>query len=167
MKPEPSPEIVDYIRANRGTYTREAIERELREAGHSQEAIDAAWASFPVEVAAEPPPSSVINAAQFWVLMLVVACLALTILPYASFFISSLFNSFLAQRSGTYTNSGAVYIVAFVLPLLLGYLLIGLGAWWLRRRDRAAAFGILSGLVVAFVFSVIVAGTCAAIIAQL
>jgi len=160
-------EIVEYIRANRGTYNREAIERELREAGHSQEAIDAAWASFPVEVAAEPPPSSVINTAQFWVLMLVVACLALTILPYASFFISSLFNSFLAQRSGTYPGSDAAYFVPLVVILLLGYLLIGLGAWWLRRRDRAAAFGILSGLVVAFVFSVIVAGTCAAIIAQL
>jgi predicted RND superfamily exporter protein len=36
-------EIIDYIRANRDTYTREAIVKQLREAGHSIQDIEAAW----------------------------------------------------------------------------------------------------------------------------
>jgi hypothetical protein len=37
----------------------------------------------------------------------------------------------------------------------------------LLRRDRAAAYGVFSGLVVAFVLSVIVAGACVALIQQM
>jgi hypothetical protein len=36
-------EIVDYIRKNRATYTKEAISKKLLEAGHDQAAIDAAF----------------------------------------------------------------------------------------------------------------------------
>jgi hypothetical protein len=38
-------EIVEYIRRNRATYTKEALTQKLLEAGHSQFAIDAAFAA--------------------------------------------------------------------------------------------------------------------------
>jgi hypothetical protein len=169
MKPEPNPDILDYIRANRGTYTREAIERELRDAGHSQEAIDAAWRALPVEGTAAPLPArSALATVQFWLLLFVVACVALTVFPLISLFI---LNAVLSATSGsvdrTWLDSGLVAILIALGPFLLGYLAIGFGGWWLRRRDQAAAYGVLSGLVVAFVLSVIVAGACAALIAQL
>jgi hypothetical protein len=47
----PDPVILEYIRANRGGYSREAIDRELRASGHRQEAIDAAWAALEAEEA--------------------------------------------------------------------------------------------------------------------
>jgi hypothetical protein len=37
------PSIADYIRANRGQYTREAITQQLVQAGHDRAAVDAAW----------------------------------------------------------------------------------------------------------------------------
>jgi hypothetical protein len=171
MTPEPTPEVLEYIRANRGTYTREAIERELRESGHSQEAIDAAWRALPAEGEQAPlPPRRVIATVQFWALLVVVACVALTILPFASLFIVNAIVS-LASTSGAdspaFLDSGIAVILIALAPFLLGYLAIGFGGWWLRRRDQAAAFGVFGGLVVAFVLSVIVAGACAALIAQL
>lgn len=170
MTPEPKPEVLDYIRANRGTYTREAIERELREAGHSTEAIEAAWRAFPPDEAPAPAPGvRAIATAQFWVLLILVACFALTILPFIALFALSAVSSLAASAGGVdgFFGSGLGAILAALAPILLGYLAIGLGGWWLLRRDRPAALGVFGGLVVAFVFSVIVAGTCAAIIAQL
>lgn len=37
------PRIADYIRANRGQYTREAITQQLVDAGHDRGAVEAAW----------------------------------------------------------------------------------------------------------------------------
>lgn len=169
MKPEPNPDILDYIRANRGTYTREAIDRELREAGHSQEAIAAAWGTFPVEREAVAPPSrKIIATVQFWVLLIGVACIALTFLPIISLFI---LNAVISVASGsperTWIDNGVVAILLALAPFLLGYLAIGIGGWWLRRRDQAAAYGVFGGLLVAFTLSVIVAGACVALLQQL
>jgi hypothetical protein len=47
----PDPVILEYIRANRGSFSRDEIVRELRLAGHEEAAIDAAWAAI---AAAEP-----------------------------------------------------------------------------------------------------------------
>jgi hypothetical protein len=182
MTPEPPPEVIEYIRANRGVYTRAAIERELREAGHSQAAIDAAWGAFPPEgeaqtpggsivAAAQVPERGVVNTVQFWVLLVVVACIALTALPYAVVMIVGLAASAATSISGTNTptwlDNGLAFVVFSLLLLLAGYAIIGGGGWLLRRRDRAAAYGVFGGLIVSFVLSVIIAGACAAIIAQL
>src|SRR5918998_4279177 len=40
----PDPRIADYIRENRGRYTREAIRQQLIDAGHDPKEIDATWA---------------------------------------------------------------------------------------------------------------------------
>jgi hypothetical protein len=172
MKPEPNPEILGYIRANRGTYTREAIDRELREAGHSQEAIDAAWQAFPAEGAAAPttpPAQRPFATIQFWVLLVVVAGVAVIILPILSVFVLTGLVSLANSSSGSdaFLDSGVGAIVLLLAPFLLGYLAMGFGGWLLLRRDRAAAYGVFSGLVVAFVLSVIVAGACVALIQQL
>ncbi len=173
-QPESQPEsriasqdvILEYIRANRGTYNRDAIERELREAGHTQEAIDAAWLAFPPEgETLAPPPGRVVATLQFWVLLLLVACFALAGLPLLSAFVVSGIASFAAQTD--LFDNGVVVVLLALAPILLGYLAIGLGGRWFLRRDRAIALGIFSGLVVAFVLSIIVAGSCAAIITQL
>ena len=41
--------LVDYIVRQRGVFTREAINAQLLEAGHSQESIDAAWSELEAE----------------------------------------------------------------------------------------------------------------------
>jgi hypothetical protein len=170
MKPEPNPEILGYIRANRGTYTREAIERELRDAGHSQEAIDAAWRAFqPEEAPASAPPARVVATIQFWALLVVVVGVAVILLPILSVFVLSgvVSLAYSSSGSGTFLDSGIAAFLLILAPFVLGYLGIGLGGWWLLRRDRAAAYGVFSGLVVAFVLSVIVAGACVALIQQM
>jgi hypothetical protein len=54
-------DVVDYIRANRTRYTREAVSHQLLAAGHSREVIAAAW-----EVAdRDSPPASAGSAAGF------------------------------------------------------------------------------------------------------
>jgi hypothetical protein len=167
MKPEPPQEVLDYIRDNRATYTREAIDAELREAGHDQAVIDAAWRAFPVERAAvQGPPPRVLAAVQFWLLLVAVACVAIVILPLISVFFLNLVAS-MTLSSDAIADNGVLFILAALAPILLGYLAIGIGGWLLRRRDQAAGLGVLSGLVVAFVVSVIILGTCVAIIAQL
>ena len=60
---EPQQEILAYIRANRGSYSREAIARELRISGHSDAAIAAAWATIeageaPAATPTVPPESA-------------------------------------------------------------------------------------------------------------
>lgn len=168
MKPEPAAEVLDYIRANRGTYTREAIDRELLASGHAAEAIDAAWRTLPDEDKPPPLPARrVVAAAQFWVLLVVVACVALTVLPLLSLFaVNGIASAWFA--AGTARDPGGVGLLLIALaPVVLGYLAIGFGGWWLRRRDQAAALGVFGGLTVAFVLSVVVAGVCAALIQNL
>lgn len=52
----PDPIIFDYIRANRGEFSREAIDGELLASGHTPEAIAAAWAAIEAEELPAPPP---------------------------------------------------------------------------------------------------------------
>lgn len=46
MTARDSEPLMDYIVRNRGTFTREAINAQLLEAGHPQASIDAAWADL-------------------------------------------------------------------------------------------------------------------------
>ncbi len=47
-------QIVQYIRANRGRYTRQAIDDQLRAAGHPAQSIEAAWVAVGPPEGAEP-----------------------------------------------------------------------------------------------------------------
>src|SRR5262245_22716666 len=48
--------LADYIRQNRDTYTREAIDQQLLDGGYAKEEIDAAWNSLPREDASQNAP---------------------------------------------------------------------------------------------------------------
>src|SRR6266508_4221530 len=52
-------ELERYIREHRATYTREALTKELIDAGHDPSAISAAWASVEAgdQSTGEPPPA--------------------------------------------------------------------------------------------------------------
>ena len=52
-----NPEILEYIRANRARYYREAITAQLIAAGHEQGAVDEAWAAVSAEVEAAAGPN--------------------------------------------------------------------------------------------------------------
>ncbi len=56
-----NPEIVQYIREHRGTYTREAIRQHLIEAGHAPEDVDAAWAAVEAGQLPAPPASDAVE----------------------------------------------------------------------------------------------------------
>jgi hypothetical protein len=52
--------IVEYIRQNRATYNREAIDAKLKEQGHPQSAIDRAWAEL------EATSDDTVDPQRFW-----------------------------------------------------------------------------------------------------
>jgi hypothetical protein len=169
-----NPEIRDYIRANRATYTPESIRQQLLEAGHEPEAIDAAWREIEQEERAERaapapviPQRRVIATAQFWLLLLGTACVALTVVPFAGALILGAASNVVAPLSLSSANSGTAFLVGSGVILVLAYLAIGFGGWLLLRRDRAAGLGVFSGLATAFVLAVIVAGLCVALIQNL
>jgi hypothetical protein len=167
-------EIERYIRENRDRYTREAIERSLREAGHEQAAIDAAWAEVErdatpaadepagvvaadaTSVAVVQPRSSraqVLNDSRFWVTAVVTAAIVGGV-PWA-----------LAAGLQD-ANAGAIFgLIAAVVVVIAAVTLL------IMREARAIAFGLLGGLalligifalllVIAFIFIVIIAGIC-------
>ncbi len=140
-----NPEILRYITANRDTYTREAITRQLIERGHDPAEIERAWESIePTSQGGLPRDRT------FWRYFTigVVALYGLTFLVYALLL-------------GT----------EFVLfAIILGVFLL-LGAWTsilLVRSStmvtRAVAKGTVSGMLIAvlipFVPLVIIAGLC-------
>ncbi len=161
-----NPEIVRYIRENREMYTREAIDRNLTEAGHSEPDIAAAWQD--AESADTPTPQAVdrwgeplhqspqsqgrerrrgekvFTTLAYWASFLgfVVGIVALTAL--LSYFIP---------------EAAAIF---FLLALLGGFIACVL----LLRKNQPVAFGLASALVVVFLLPflaiVIFAGICIA-----
>ena len=64
----PDRRIADYISANRGKFTREAITQQLLDAGYEQGAIDATWA-----VLDTPDPDDVVGEGfwgRFWIYLI-------------------------------------------------------------------------------------------------
>lgn len=139
------PEIVSYIREHRDTYTREAITRHLLDAGHSQEAIDAAWwqAVDPAQVAAaaeaatpqEPP---ILRQPDFW--------LALVGYIVGTLLLTNIFN--------------AIFILLGLI-FYVGALLVGFFYPIIRfDKNRAVALGMLCGLAVIVVLLIAKPGLC-------
>ncbi|MDP9350419.1 MAG: hypothetical protein M3P51_02595 [Chloroflexota bacterium] len=134
------PEITRYIQENRATYTREAITRNLLEAGHDPEEIEQAWRSLDAPAMTRP-------SREFWrgFFAYVALLYGLTFLVYSQS---------LLQFAGL-----VVTAILFVLLLLSAILSIRA-----TRASSAVARGATSGLLVAilvpFVFLVIIAGLC-------
>ena len=153
------PEVIRYIAENRERYTREAIDGHLLNAGHTRGDIDAAWSRLggnerrPASDA-RPSPS---DGPAFWPVFLgsVVAMYGITFLVYAGFFYRSSdegYEVFAVIASG-------IFLVFLLLAAMISVALV--------RRNRSAAMGAASGLltalVIPFVFLVIVAGLCTVI----
>ena len=143
------PEIVGYIREHRDTYTREAITRHLLDAGHTQEAIDAAWwqtvdpdpepgqAPAAAEGAApqEPP---ILRQPDFW--------LALAGYIVGTLLLTNLFNV-INIFLGLIFYAGAL-LVGFFYPIVR------------FDRNRAVAVGMLCGLAAIVVLLFVKPGLC-------
>lgn len=141
-------QILRYITANRDTYTREAITRQLIEAGHDPAEIERAWESIEPRSEGGLPRDR-----TFWryFTMGVVVVYGLTFLVYA-------------LRFG-------------VFALILGVFLL-LGAWTsilvvrsstavARAVARGTVSGMLSAALIPFVTLVVIAGLCSIMVSPL
>jgi hypothetical protein len=145
------PRIEEYIRANRRKYTREAITKQLEEAGHDRAAIDATWAAFE----ARDPDETVGEA--FWARFLIFV-LALNV---AALLLVGVF-------SGMLTTGGGI----FVLVILGVVLAIGALISWgvvalLRPTELSRGTAMAIGGFVPLLFTFLIAGSCYALIGGL
>jgi hypothetical protein len=145
------PRIEEYIRANRRTYTREAIRQQLIDAGHDPAAIDATW-----EMMHAPDPDEAGVAGEgFWgrfFLFLVGLNVAVLVL--------------VGLGTGMLGSLQAYSVVLIVLAVALG---IGaLISWGIvaavgpEKLGRTTAMVI--GAVVPVVFALLIGGTCYALV---
>jgi hypothetical protein len=148
--PEPSGDIVAYLRANSSRYTREALDQRLAAAGHPPEAIAAAWAVIEVEDDAaglrdRRGQTAGIIAGAYVVTWLLVVVLA--IIP---------------SGGGMYSPVALLAGILAVALFIPGIIAVALAksAGWLRRASvgRVVAFAFLPLLVL---FAL--AGTCVSV----
>lgn len=144
-QPPVDPTLSNYIAANRERFTREAITAQLVDAGHDPAAIEAAWATV-----THAPPSA--DGSFFTVFNRIVFGLGLILALLGGAAIFGL------------SDGAALWLL---IPYLLAYTLLGMGAIWLFRRiDRRlhfAGFGAaLAASAMIVVFAGLVFGTCVA-----
>jgi uncharacterized membrane protein YhaH (DUF805 family) len=146
------PKVIRYITENRTQYTREAIDEHLLKAGHSRRDIDAAWSRLGDEVRPTPAEDRAFRRAF---LGSVAAMYGITFLVYAV--------SFYVGTEEGYKSLALIIAAIFLVPMLIA----AQTSIALVRRNRSAAVGAASGLltalVIPFVFLVIVAGLCTVI----
>ena len=140
-------QILRYITDNRDTYTREVITRRLTEAGHDPAEIEQAWESIEPRIVPRSEGGLPEDIA-FWFTVYVVVLYGLTFVVYA-------------------LGIGEFAIILAVF-LLLGARFSIRVVQDLGRTSRAVATGAASGLLIAavipFVFLVIIAGLCSAMV---
>jgi hypothetical protein len=144
------PRIEEYIRANRSRYTREAITKQLEEAGHDRAAIDATWnaldAKDPDEVAGEG------FWGRFWLYLLGINLAVFLVVLLATGMIGTL-------------GEGS-FLLAIILAIALA--IAGLIAWGIvaatgpTRLGRTTATVI--GVVIPLLFALLIGGTCYALV---
>jgi len=160
------PAIAQYIRANQGVYTRQAVTNSLLESGHSCEDIEAAWAELAAANAVPPPVSPAVsrrraamNSWEFWVLALA-TFFGLMVLPF--------------MLNVAFPDNGVGAIgscVLFIGAVAGGLIMLAF------EKTRNAGYGMLAGVgalfalsivltLVAIVLGLIVFGICVAILSQ-
>ena len=145
----PDRRIADYISANRGKLTREAITQQLLEAGYQQEAIDATWA-----VLDTPDPDDRAGEGfwgRFWIYLIGLNVGALLLVGVATQMIPNATG--LAAILGVLLAIGAAIalgIVAVTKPTRLG-------------RGTAIAIG----GIVPLIFTFLIAGSCYALMSAM
>jgi hypothetical protein len=132
--PEPGADIVAYLRANSGRYTREALDARLTAAGHPPEAVASAWSVVLAEDSAAGLRDRRGQTAGIIALAYVVTWLLVTVL------------AIIPSGGGTYSPVAllaGILAVALFIPGIIA-VAIARSTGWLRRAD--------AGRVVAFAF---------------
>ena len=143
------PRIADFIRANRKTYTREAIRQQLIDAGHDPADIDATW-----EMLHAPDPDEVAVAGEgfwgrFWLYLigLNVAVFLLVVLS-----------------TGALAFGGVVLAIVLAIALGIGALI----SWGIVAATGPAKMGrttaMVIGGVVPLIFAFLIGGSCYALL---
>jgi hypothetical protein len=144
----PDRRIAEYISANRGKLTREAINEQLLEAGYQREAIDATWAALDT-----PDPDDKAGEGfwgRFWIYLIGLNVVALLLVSIATQMIPNATG--IAAILGVALAIGAVIalgIVAVTRPTRLG-------------RGTAIAIG----GIVPLIFTFLIAGSCYALMSS-
>jgi len=144
------PKLVDYILANRGRYTREAIRQRLIEAGHDPAEVDRAW------VALTTPDRDATAGPGFWRrfwLYLIGANVAI-------FLLVGLLTGILA----TIGQGGVVVAVVFAIVLAIGALISWAIVAATRPSEMRRGTAVAIGATIPLVFAVLIGGGCYALI---
>ena len=145
-----NPEILDYVRANRARYNREAITAQLIAAGHEQGSIDEAWATVSAEVEAAAGPNPWPRFRR--------AFLLTGLVGLAAVIVSWSLSNGIFVNSGTSVLAAGVLLVFLLVPLAVGAAIVGIAR---RRVSPSVLFGL--ALWVPLVLVGVSAGACVAI----
>ena len=149
MDPEVSNQVTDYIKANRARYTHEAVREQLIMAGYEPAQVDAAWE---LEVGSQPGGSAGGGVVAFARVLFIIAAL-------------------LGAVGGLSLSSGSLgYPKPASLPIFWGtfaitYLAVGYGIirllrWAVRRFSIRSAWAALVGLALIPIYGAFMLGTC-------
>ncbi|HTI29585.1 MAG TPA: hypothetical protein VL687_04435 [Methylomirabilota bacterium] len=147
MGPDSS-DIDAYIRANRGTYTDEAMRDALIAVGHDASAIEAAFGRLGFQPGWNPIPDpgpATGLVAEAWILFIVGGLTALT-----GFLAASGFNS---------SGSLPLFLVAY---LGIGLAIVLLVRWAVPKLGIRGAWAAVIGVALVPIFGTLMVGTCAA-----
>ena len=147
MDPDPTA-IDDYIEANRGTYTDEAIRDHLASAGHDPAAIEAGFRRLGVQPSWDPvadpgPATSLVTEA--WILLAIGGLLGL-----AGFSMAASFGS---------GGSLPIFLVAY---LGIGLAIVLLLRWAVPRLGIRGIWAGVVGVLMIPIFGAVMFGTCVA-----
>ena len=143
--PPPSSDIAAYVEANRGRYTREALDKRLLGAGHAPDAIEAAWAALAKEDAEtgrrdrRDQTAAIIGGAYVvtWFAVTMLAIIPSADGPYigaellagilaVALFVPGLIAVVVARSAGWLRHAGVGRVVAFaIVPMLILFALAG------------------------------------------
>jgi uncharacterized membrane protein YcjF (UPF0283 family) len=143
---------VEYLYANRHAYTREALTRQLVEAGHDQAAVEAAWAL--VEEAARPRQSW----GSMLVELLAVLFGGLVVVAYGGAVLLALWAAAYSGSSSMFSVHPGVMLVYSGALVVVGVIVLRSLLRVPRQRRRAAAF--LGTAIVAVVAFAGLSGLC-------
>ena len=150
--------LLDYIRTNQRIYTREALDKRLRDEGYTDEEIQAAWQQVLSEgaPATQQPPAPQQTS---WVTGTCISIMAILLILIG---IALLGLTNLVLGSSSYSDRGPNLALWFVnLGTLVVIAAVIAGSVWLSRR-RGWGVERVAGLIflVALVWYLIVVGTC-------
>jgi hypothetical protein len=144
------PRIADYIRANRRKYTREAITKQLIEAGHDPAEIERTWAAL------ETPDPDAVAGEGFWGrFALILIGTNLGVLLLVGFLTGALQNA---------AQGGLILLAILAVVLAIGALM----AWGIVAATGPARLGrttaLVIGIAIPLLFALLIGGACYALL---